>query len=87
MRKIRQLLRAARALSNEVDVHFRGTSDSNLWVCLIYLGKDVILFESTPDQLDAVVDAALAKLKGMSQQMQAVITPERDSEPEDPNLV
>jgi len=43
----------------------------------------VILFESVPGKLDIVVDAALDKLKGMSQQMQAVIIAVPDDPPED----
>lgn len=72
MRAIRKLLKSARAVSPEVDVHFRATSDDDKWVCAIYLGKDVILFESAVGTVDDVVAAALAKLKGVSQQIQAV---------------
>jgi len=81
--KFKKLLKTARAISPEVDIHFRATMDPNEWVCAMYFGKDVILFESVPGKLDIVVDAALDKLKGMSQQMQAVIIAVPDDPPED----
>ena len=84
MRKLHQLLKTAHAVSKDVDIHLRGTADDNIWVCSIYLGKDVILFSTEPGKLDDVVKAALDKLKGMSREMQAVMaTPadDRDSDP------
>jgi hypothetical protein len=86
MTKVEQLLQAVHAVSDDADVHFRGTPDVNKWICLVYVGRDVILFESTPGTLGEVVDAALGKLRGMSQQIRAVTIPPDDPGSEDPSV-
>lgn len=70
--KLAHLLSAARAVSPDCDVRFRGTPDEDKWVCLISVGA-AILFESKPGPLEDVVDLATAKLKGVSKRMLAAL--------------
>ncbi len=80
MRKFRQLIAAARALGPEVHICLLGTQDEAIWICRVSMGHDVVLFESPPGLIDAVVDDAAKKLKGMSQKMRAVLS-EPDTTP------
>lgn len=77
--KLAHLLSAARAVSPDCDVRFRGTADEEKWVCLISVGA-AILFESKPGPLEDVVDFATAKLKGVSKRMLAALDGEPPSE-------
>lgn len=79
MKKLRQVLTAARALAPQAEVHFRGTAVEDEWICTVAVGA-VVIFESKPGAPDVVVEEAVRKLKGMSQKMRAIL----DSQVDDP---
>lgn len=68
MKKLRQLLSAARALAPQIEVRLRGTDNEDVWVCTIAVGG-AVLFESEPESIEVVIDKANQKLRGMSQKM------------------
>lgn len=85
MSTLQQLLLAARAVAPQVEIKFRGTADETLWVCIVTVGRDIVLFETQPGLVDEVIDDAARKLKGMSQKMRAVLSdgpPSSDPEPQ-----
>ncbi len=73
MTKFQQMLLVARAISDDVEIRFRPTPEVDHWICSVFVGKDVILFQSPAGQFDDVLDAVFAKLKTISQRMHAVI--------------
>jgi len=82
--KFHTLLTVARAVSDDVEVRFQGTHETDVWICTVWVGKDVILYETAPGSLDAVIDDVLAKLGRMSQRMIAILdtdTPENGDDP------
>jgi hypothetical protein len=81
MHRITQLLAAARALSPEVEVRFRGTPNEDLWVCVVTVGP-VVLFESPAGSIEEVIEGAVHKLKGMSQKMRAILVSNEGSSPD-----
>ena len=80
MKKLRQLLSAARALSSDVEVRLHGTENEALWICVVSVGG-AILFESKPGPLDGVVEEGGRKLKSMSQRMRSVLVENGDEPP------
>ena len=81
MRKLRRLFEAARAITPQAQVTFRGIPDrEDWWVCVVSVGS-VILVESSAGPPDVVLDEASKKLRGMSQKMKAAIN-EPDSSPD-----
>ena len=78
LKKLEHLLDAARAVSPDCEVRFRGTTDEEHWICTVSVGG-AILFESKPGPVDEVTDLATAKLKGVSKRMLAALS--RDEPP------
>lgn len=74
LRKLNHLLDAARAVSPDCEVRFRGTDDEDKWICLVAVGSATI-YESKPGALDDIMDAATAKMKGVSKRMLAALDP------------
>jgi hypothetical protein len=75
-RKLDHLLTAARAVTPDCEVRFRGTNDEDKWICLVAVGTGpgaATIFESKPGALDEVMDSATAKLKGVSKRMMAAL--------------
>lgn len=79
MKKLRQLLTAARALAPQAEIRFRGTANEDEWICSVAVGA-VTLFESKAGDPEIVVEEASRKLKSMSQKMRATL----DSQVDDP---
>ena len=71
-RKLNHLLSAARAVSPDCEVRFRGTLEEEEWICIVSVGAATI-FESKPGHIDDVMDLAEAKLKGVSKRMMAAL--------------
>ena len=80
MKKLRQLLTAARALAPQVEVRFRGTANEAEWVCSVAVGA-VVLFESKAGDPETIVEEANRKLKSMSQKMRATLDSQVDEPP------
>ena len=83
IRKLNHLLDAARAVSPDCEVRFRGTVDEDKWVCLVAVGAATI-FESKPGQIDDIMESATTKMKGVSKRMLAALDetpPEPSSKP------
>lgn len=83
LRKLNHLLAAARAVSPDCEVKFRGTANENEWICLVGVGSATI-YESKPDDLDAIMDLATAKLKGVSKRMMAALDDDPPVSPKKP---
>jgi hypothetical protein len=74
-KKLHQLLEAARAVSPDCEVRFKGTEREDEWVCLVAIGGATI-FESKSGPTDDILDLATTKMKGMSKRMLAALDPE-----------
>jgi hypothetical protein len=72
MQNLEPLLLAARAVSPDCEVKFRGTKEDDRWVCLVCVGAATI-FESKPGRIEEVIEEASRKLKGVSQKMQKAL--------------
>lgn len=80
MSRITQLFAAARSLSPEVEVRFRGTAEESLWICVVTVGP-VVLFESQVGTINDITDWTIHKLQSMSQRMRAILAvPEEPSD-------
>jgi hypothetical protein len=79
IRKLTHLLDAARAVSPDCEVRFKGTQDEDKWVCLVAVGAATI-FESKPGGIEDVMDSATTKMKGVSKRMLAAL----DESPTEP---
>lgn len=80
VRNLRQLLLAARAVSPDCEVKFRGTGEEDKWICIVSVGA-ATLFESKAGYIDDVVDDAARKMKGVSQRMKAALDDPGGSSP------
>ena len=76
--RLTRLLHAMREISPVAEFALHGQTDSDNWICVIRVSQVVIL-ESGPGELNFVLDAAIQKLKTMSQKMQAAIDREPKS--------
>lgn len=76
--KLNHLLDAARAVSPDCEVRFRGTTDEDEWICIVAVGAATI-YESKPGALNDVMDLATAKMKGVSKRMLAALDEEPGS--------
>ncbi len=77
-RKLNHLLDAARAVSPDCEIRFRGTVKDEEWVCTVSVGG-AIIYESKPGTVEEIVDQATTKMKGVSKRMLAAL-----SDPDDP---
>jgi hypothetical protein len=68
LHKLSHLLAAARAVSPDCEVRFRGTGNENEWVCIVGVSAATI-YESKPGTLEIIMDLATDKLKSVSQKM------------------
>lgn len=80
MKKLRQILTAARALTPQAEVTFKGTPNEDEWVCVVAVGA-VVLFESKPGTAEVIVEEANKKLKGMSTKMRAILDSQVNDDP------
>lgn len=80
MKKLQQLLRAARTMAPECEIKLRGTEKEDEWICLVTVGG-AVLFESKPGPWDVVIEEAARKMKGVSQRMRAVLQDPDEEEP------
>ena len=79
LQKLDHLLSAARAVSPDCEIKFRGTNDEGHWICLVSVGAATI-YESKPGRIDDIMDMATTKMKGVSKRMLAALDSEPPSE-------
>jgi len=73
MRRLRKLGEAAKAISPQAEISFRGIPDrEDWWVCLISVG-DAILVQTAAGPLETVLIEAAKKVQGLSQRIRAVL--------------
>lgn len=75
MPNLDRLVRAARDISSQIEITFRGTDEENKWICIVSVGHDAVLFESDPGEIDFVIEEAVNKLKRMSQRIRIDLDP------------
>lgn len=80
LRKLGSLLEAARAVSSDCEVRFRGTPQEQHWVCLVSVGG-AILYESNPGPVHDVMDSATCNLKSVSRKMLAALAADCEGPP------